>query len=376
MTSHPFSNGILGLVRNTDAERARTVLKDATALFVSEPFHSRQEIAMYEELALQLMRVTALRERIEIATLLAAYENVPPAVLRVLLQDIYPVASVILEKAPYLPDVELLSLVATAPSSHVELVAARKQLSRPVVEALLNKLAPDVLHVLLLNQSITLPETAIPALVDLGCDYPAIARALAARFDDVQDTDLIELFLHLDGRGRRRVIQALEIAALREFAARRPLPKVPMPDPEKVADLAAACLTRDSNVMAATLANLIGVEQIFARSLLDDQGGEPLAIALRAAGLDAPLATRVILFSGQADVRNYQEVKRLVELFEMVSLRSSLLLADRWRGIRREIPARRGYVPQTQTGTPIRTGTDQRTATPQAATETLRRDRA
>ena len=40
-----------------------------------------------------------------------------------------------------------------------------------------------------------------------------VARQLAGRMDDVQDTDLIDLFLDLDSRGRRRVIQALEIAA-------------------------------------------------------------------------------------------------------------------------------------------------------------------
>jgi uncharacterized protein (DUF2336 family) len=354
MASPPFSSGIFGLVKGTDGARSRSLLKDATELYVSEPVHTRSEVAMYEELSAQLLKVTALQDRIRIATLLADYGEVPASVMRALLHDIFPVSSVMLEKSKSITEGQLLALVATASPSHLEMIAARKNLQPAVVEALLGRLRADGLPALAGNLSIALSPSAVRYLVENAHGDQRLARLLAGRMDDVQDTDLIDLFLDLDGRGRRRVIQALEIAALREFAARRPLPRVPMPDPDKVATLARACLQRNTEAMSRILSDLTGLDAPFVVRLLADSGGEPLSVCLKAAGIDTGIATRVILFSGVEDTRNYFDVKRLVDLFEMVSLRSALLLVDRWRGERPSARRTPAYVPQVQAGTPVR----------------------
>lgn len=377
MASPPFSSGIFGLVKGSDGARSRSLLKDATELYVSEPVHTRSEIAMYEELAAQLLKVTALQDRICIATLLADYAEVPASVMRALLHDIFPVSSVMIEKSKSITEAQLLALVATAAPSHLEMIAARKNLQPAVIEALLGRMRPDGLSALAANQSISLSPSAVRHLVEHAHGNQRLARQLASRMDDVQDTDLIELFLDLDGRGRRRVIQALEIAALREFAARRPLPRVPMPDPDKVATLARACLQRNTEAMSRILSDLTGLDVTFLVQLLADPGGEPLSICLKAAGIDTGIATRVILFSGADDTRNYFDVKRLVDLYEMVSLRSALLLVDRWRGAIPSIKRASGHVPQTQTGTPVRSsaGGAGRSERPAEMPE-IKRDRA
>lgn len=357
MTSPPFSSGIFGLVKGTDGARSRSLLKDATELYVSELVHTRSEVAMYEELAAQLLKVTALQDRIRIATLLADYNEVPASVMRALLHDIFPVSSVMLEKSKGISEGQLLALVATASPSHLEMIAARRNLQPAVVEALLGRMRADGLPALAGNLSLSFTPSAVRHLVENAQGNPRLARLLAARMDDVQDTDLIDLFLDLDGRGRRRVIQALEIAALREFAARRPLPRVPMPDPDKVATLARACLQRNTEAMSRILSDLTGLDAPFLVRLLADTGGEPLSICLKASGVEAGIATRVILFSGVEDTRNYFDVKRLVDLYEMVSLRSALLLVDRWRGA---LPSTRRtpvHIAQTEAGTPIRAAT-------------------
>jgi uncharacterized protein (DUF2336 family) len=357
MASPPFSSGIFGLVKGSDGARSRSLLKDATELYVSEPAHTRSEIAMYEELASQLLKVTALQDRIRIATLLADYSEVPSSIMRALLHDIFPVSSVMLEKSKSISEGQLLALVATASPSHLEMIAARKNLQPAVVDALLERIRADGLPALAGNMSIKLPANALRYMIESARGNPRLARLLAARMDDVQDTDLIDLFLDLDGRGRRRVIQALEIAALREFAARRPLPRVPMPNPDKVATLARACLQRNIEAMSRILSDLTGLDTAFLVRLLADLGGEPLSICLKAAGIDTGIATRVILFSGVEDTRNYFDVKRLVDLYEMVSLRSALLLVDRWRGAALTTKHPPVHVPQTQAGTPVRAAT-------------------
>jgi hypothetical protein len=59
----------------------------------------------------------------------------------------------------------------------------------------------------------------------------------------------------------------------------------------------------------------------------------------------------------------------------MVSLRSALLLADRWRGAGQPVEKPAGYVPQTQAGTPVRAAVANRSDKPVRMPD-LKRDRA
>ncbi|HUG62205.1 MAG TPA: DUF2336 domain-containing protein [Methylomirabilota bacterium] len=338
-----------------DAQRSRTLLKAATELFLYEPRHTRTEVAIYEELAVHLMRATPREDRIAIASLLAGHPDAPLAVLQMLIADEPAVAAPILAGAPKLPDVALLALVAQGSPEHLSLLAARPGLSAAVVEALVRKLPPERLAPLVANPAVALPEAVTPLLLAAARGRGDLASALARRTEDIDDADLTDLFIDLDGRGRRRVLQSLEILALREFAARRPLPRAPRPDQDVAAELAHASLSRDLNRIARLIATLSGIDEAIARRLLADPGGEPLAVALKASGLDLAVATRVILFSGDTEIRDYFEVKRLVELFEMLSMRSALLLAGRWRTDAEPIPARlRRHRPQMEDGAPGR----------------------
>jgi uncharacterized protein (DUF2336 family) len=340
MTAAPFSDGVLRLAQAPDAQRARTLLKAATELFVYQADHTRTEIAVYEELAIQLMRVTPHEDRVAIARMLAEHPEAPLQVLSMLLADAPEVAAPVIAGAPQLPDVALLTVVASGSPDHHALLAARPKLSPALVEALVRKLPNDKLPLLVANQTIRLAPGLKRDLLALAAGRPALAEALSRRLADIEDADLVDLFLDLDDRGRRRVLQALELLALREFASGRPLTRPPVPDPEAVADLAHAALSRDTARIGRHLGALAGLTDDLAIRLLVDRGGEPLAVALKATGLDLQAATRVILFSGGEDVRDYFEVKRLIDLYETVSIRSATLLVGRWRGDAGPLPAR------------------------------------
>jgi uncharacterized protein (DUF2336 family) len=354
MTAAPISDGVLRLAQAADAQRARTLLKAATELFVQQPEHRRTEIAVYEELAIQLMRVTPLEDRIAVATLLAAHADAPTEVLSMLMADVPEVAAPVIAGAPQLPDVVLLTVVASGSPDHLALLAARPRLSPALVEALARKLPDDRLDALAANPAIRLPPAILRDLLARAAGNPRLAASLARRDGDIGDADLVGLFLDLDDHGRRRVLQALEIGALRDFATGRPAPRAPVPDPDAVAVLARAALTRDPGRIAGPLATVAGIPEAIALRLVVDAGGEPLVVALKAAGVDLPTASRVVLFSGGEAVRDYFEVKRLVELFSAVSTRAALALSATWRGE----PAQRGrrHLPQTEAGTPVRTG--------------------
>ncbi len=354
MSSAPFSDGVLRLTLATDSQRGSALLKAATELFVFEARHSRNEIAIYEELAMQLVRVTPVEDRVAVAGMLAPRADAPASVLALLAADEPSVAGPVITGAAALDDMVLLALVGGGSAEHLALVAARPGLSPDVIEALLNKGDLAALAGLAGNLDSRIPEDLMPRLLATARGRPEIASALARRSEDVDDADLVDLFLDLDDRGRKRVLQSLEVLALRDFAARRPLPRTPRPDPEMVAELARTALSRDLDRVAAILARLLDIDEGIARRLVADKGGEPLALALKAAGLDEPVATRVILFSGEGETRDYFEVKRLVELRAGVSLRSATLLAGRWPRDPAPLPNRPPHRPQLEAGTPVR----------------------
>jgi uncharacterized protein (DUF2336 family) len=375
MTAAPYSDGVLRLAQAADAQRASALLKAATELFVLQPDHTRTEIAVFEELAIQLLRATPLEDKVAVAELLARHPDSPTEVLSLLMADVPAVAAPVIAGAPQLPDVALLTIVASGSPDHLALLAARPRLSPALVEALLRKLPEDRLPILAANPTIRLSAAQKRTLLARATGHPALAAALAGRSGDVDDADLVGLYLDLDGRGRRRVTEALEIEALKAFAAGRPAVQAAAPDADAVAILARAVLSRDPGRIAPHLAAVTGVPEAIALRLVVDPGGEALAVALKAAGVDGATASRVLLFSGGAAVRDYFDVKRLVEVFETVSTRAASRLCAHWRG-EEAAPARgRRHVPQAEDGAPVRTTAEARTRAKPARSTRARTNR-
>ncbi|WP_425349096.1 DUF2336 domain-containing protein [Methylobrevis pamukkalensis] len=67
----------------------------------------------------------------------------PPAVLRALLFSEPEIAAIVLVGAPDLPEADLLALVASGSPAHLHVLAARRRLSPPVVDALAERLGAE-----------------------------------------------------------------------------------------------------------------------------------------------------------------------------------------------------------------------------------------
>lgn len=357
MASARFPHGVFQLAQASDANRGRALLKASTELFVSETAHIPAEIHMYEELALQLLRITPLDDRRQVAAMLARHRESPAAVLRALMADDISVAEAIIIGAETIPEVDLIALVATGSPDHLRALARRRSASPALVEALVRNLSTDDLPILLANTNVRIPAHVMPLVLAAAQGRPRIAEALGNRVEDLDDTALTDLFLDLDSRGRRRVLQGLEILALRAFAAKTVIPRPPEPSPERAQALSRAAVLGDPDGLAVELSTLLGIEAPLARRLVLDTGGEPLAIALKAVNLDPALVTRILMFTGGPAQRDYFQLKRLVDINESVSSRSAAILVSRWRADRQPLPERRPrHQPVAEAGTPVRAG--------------------
>ncbi len=345
--------------------RGHLLLQAATELFVSKPSHGRDEIRIYEELALQLLPTAPLSHKAHAARVLARHPNAPAAVLRALLFAEAEVAAILLGSRADFSEVDLLALVATGSPAHLAALAGRHRLPACVVDALAMRLDAAGLVLLARNESVRLPAESIRRLVAAAKGHPDLAAALGARID-IEDVDLIDLFLDLDDKGRRRVHRALEVLALRDFANRRSAPRHKVIDRDTARDIGRAAATRDDGGLAMLLGDVMQLDGGFVLDLLTDKGGEPLTIALKAAGFDEAAATRIILFSGARHHRSYFEVRALLDLFEQVTARAAAQLLAHWHAAGLKVtssPERSGHLhrPVAEAGTPVRAPADRRT---------------
>ncbi|SON54868.1 hypothetical protein HDIA_1327 [Hartmannibacter diazotrophicus] len=369
-TSFRDSRGAIG---SRDETSSSSLLLTAAELFVSENEHTAEEIRIFEELVLPLLRTTGPAERAKVARRLGRHPDLPQIVARALLFAEPEVAAILLAVAPDLAEIDLLALCSSGSMPHLHALAGRRKLPASVVDSLCERLDNRGRLILASNESQRLTRKAIPLLVHEARDNPDLANALAARID-VEDQDLIPLFLDLDDRGRRRIHRALEILALRDFASHRPAPRPPILTRAFLQDLGRAAARHDMGALAMMLGDHLELDADYVRDLLVDRGGEPLTVALKAAGLDEAAATRIILFSGSADHRSYFEVRALVDLYNQITLRAASQLLHLWHeaGLKRaSVPqALPSHQPLSEAGSPVhRPAAAQAPSLPAASTE-------
>jgi hypothetical protein len=69
-----------------------------------------------------------------------------------------------------------------------------------------------------------------------------------------------------------------------------------------------------------------------AAQIVDDTGGEPLAVAMRALAMPSPVFQRVLLFLKAEVGTSVHMVYRLSRLYDRLSERSALIMLAAWRG--------------------------------------------
>jgi uncharacterized protein (DUF2336 family) len=250
-------------------------------------------------------------------------------VLRAYLNDEFAVAEVVISDAP-ISDVDLLATIATGTPGHRLAIARRADLSPAVTEAIVRVAEPEVVWVLADNTSTVFEPAVEAALARRGRSDPELARRLGRR-PNIRDDSLIELFLALDAKARRRALQALELRALKHLVKNRLLVTPGPISPAAATRLSEAAASGDAERYGALVSEIAAVPAAIGRALVEDAGGEALALALRSAGVATDLIIRLLMTNAPGEPRDYHELKRLADVLDQVTPRAAMLLADQWR---------------------------------------------
>ncbi|MBK9083388.1 MAG: DUF2336 domain-containing protein [Rhizobiales bacterium] len=273
------------------------ILRVLADLFVTRAHHAPVEIAQFEEIACRLVDKADAETCEIVARKLIAHEGAPQRVLEALARVSAGAAIVVLGSNRSVSAHRLAAAAAWGPVDLAAAVAGRADLEPPLVAALSMRPEPAIVLALASNPKAPLSRADLKALAARAREDAALAKAVLAR---AEPADCAALFLHADATQRLAILTALKREQLGVRSAAQPQS---VADPAFLTRLEQAAFAADRPRIALLLAEIFDIRLLAARRIAEDQGGEPLVVALAALSLDAPLMERALIFlePGQGD---------------------------------------------------------------------------
>ena len=294
--------------------RARRALLKRLADVVSLPASrvNAFERAMTADLLVEILREADPQERARVASRLAPLSEIPNCLVRLLLRDPAPIASILIDDCGSLTDADLVACCRDSDEAHRSAIAGRRGISEVVAEALIEPLEPAVLLRLLQNSTARISQPAMEAMVAVSRREPRLVASILRR-PELRPSGAYIMFWWCDAAARRTILQRFAVSreVLQEavddvfalgaaeawsdplarkalqFIERRQrnrgaIAKSPYGSLDEAIEAAGAGLTRK---IAEEIGYLSGIKPATLAKILADAGGEGIAVLCKATGL-------------------------------------------------------------------------------------------
>jgi uncharacterized protein (DUF2336 family) len=290
----------------------------------------------------------------------AALTEPPHRVLRLLARDEFEIARPILENSDALSDADIVEIAERTTEQHRLLLAHRDDLGELVVHALVENQEPEVIRVLLCNNTARFYYRTLDQLIAMSKDKPEMTRLILRR-QELRPSQALAMFwwsppeerrvILLRFGAERRLLQeaagdvfgvaaaegwsdALSRKAL-QFIDRRQrnraaIEKSPYDSLEDAVRAGEAGLTRE---LVAEISYLSGIKPVTGAQIFTDLGGEPLAVLCKATGLKRPALEsmwRGLKREGGDIARPSPAFARVVETFDVLSNEKAQTVLRYW----------------------------------------------
>lgn len=347
----PSFDGLADLARRDGIDIRPVLVRVLTDLYVQKDEHTAEEEEHYVELMLRFVGTTDIATRVNVARKLARYDAAPLAVLNMLARDVIEVADPILRHSGRLGTADLVALAECGPA-HAAVIVARRQhqpermppapvppAREPAEAARTPTPTPIPPKAAIPVASATgsqaaaakdmavqsAPSPAQPTLAGAPENPPSAPKPSATH---ASDADLARVFFAAASPARRRLLADLVEGG--DAMA-------PRADPATMKRLETAALQRKPEVFVLELEQALGIARAQASRIVQDDGGEPLLVALKALGVPGNVVLRILLFLNPAIGQSVEQVFRLDKLYREIAQDT----ADRLLcGLRGSSPAR------------------------------------
>lgn len=345
----PSFDGLADLARRDGIDIRPVLVRVLTDLYVQKDEHTAEEEEHYVELMLRFVGTTDIATRVNVARKLARYDAAPLAVLNKLARDVIEVADPILRLSGRLGTADLVALAECGPA-HAAAIVARRQ-HRPERVPPARELAEAARA-----PTPTASKAAIPAASATDAQAATAKDALTMQAAPLaaqptsagapenppsepkpsatyaSDADLARLFFASASPARRCLL-----ADLGEGGDG----VEPRADPATMKRLEAAALQRKPEIFVLELEQALGIARAQASRIVQDEGGEPLLVALKALGVPANVVLRILLFLNPAIGQSVEQVFRLDKLYREIAQDAADRLLRGLRGSTHERSASR-----------------------------------
>jgi hypothetical protein len=172
-------------------------------------------------------------------------------------------------------------------------------------------------------------ETASPSLVPSSRAHNEAAHRIASQLTMQPDdaAQINDMFLAAGPSERAQILHNLAEAPLRPaarvYGARAEL---------AVKALEMAAYAVDPENFARELSEVLILPLSVSERIVQDEGGEPMACAVKALGMPGPMFERVLMFLDPTLGASVNRVYRLSRLYDNLSERAALIMLAAWRG--------------------------------------------
>ena len=293
--------------------------------------------------------------RAELARRVSDNERVPQQLLTLLANDDIEVAYPILAQSAVLRDPDLIEVIRHRSMQHQLAVAVRRDLSEQVTTALVDTGNEDVIVSMLNNPSARLAEDVMQHLVEESRRVDRFQRPLVGR-DDLPEALARKMCAWVSAALRQHIVQHYEIDAseLDDQLSQVVRDGAAMPEPSEAAVSAAQRLVDKLHsageltprfvikslsqgqvtLFELALSKLTDMPAIVTRRIVYEPGGEGLAVACGAIGIDRAAFVSVYRLTRKA-LNNGEELdqvglRRLVKFYDATSREAAQAVVARW----------------------------------------------
>ncbi|AJA64495.1 MULTISPECIES: DUF2336 domain-containing protein [Bradyrhizobium] len=268
----PGFDGLMSLSRREGVDVRPTLLRVLTDLYVQAPTHSDDEQRQFIELATRLIDQVDDATRAAVKAKLAIYPQTPVPVL------------------------QKLGLVATQEGRRV-----------PLAREIRNS-----------------PQAASPARTPTDAE---LRMAANMAMQPKEAAEIHDMFFRADATQRALVLYNLAQTPLKAA------PRIPTVRAKRAIQiLEMAAIANDVENFTYELGDSLILPSRVAAQIVDDAGGEALAVAARALDMPSPNFQRILLFFKPEIGTSVDAVYRLSRLYDRLSDRSALVMLAAWRG--------------------------------------------